>query len=221
MVGISDSDDYCLMSFQISNLYIYDTVLLLANAFHKKLEDRKWHSMASLSCIRKNSKPWQGGRSMLETIKKVTSNQHFFFQNSSVSLLSLLLILFFLLKYSQFYNVVPISAVQQNDTVIHIYTFLSSIIFSIMVYYRIPNIVSYAIQLSIHPIYNSLHLLIPDSQSIPFPHLLPPGNRVSDQHFGLPNFYAKRNNKSLKRYILGFFSSLILLPMQSTKQCNG
>ncbi|OBS77997.1 hypothetical protein A6R68_19614, partial [Neotoma lepida] len=54
----------------ISNLYIYDTVLLLANAFHKKLEDRKWHSMASLSCIRKNSKPWQGGRSMLETIKK-------------------------------------------------------------------------------------------------------------------------------------------------------
>lgn len=60
------------MSFQISNLYIYDTVLLLANAFHKKLEDRKWHSMASLSCIRKNSKPWQGGRSMLETIKKVT-----------------------------------------------------------------------------------------------------------------------------------------------------
>uniref|UniRef100_A0A8B9QRV1 Glutamate receptor n=1 Tax=Anas platyrhynchos TaxID=8839 RepID=A0A8B9QRV1_ANAPL len=55
---------------QISNLYIYDTVLLLANAFHKKLEDRKWHSMASLTCIRKNSKPWQGGRSMLETIKK-------------------------------------------------------------------------------------------------------------------------------------------------------
>ncbi|EPY75306.1 hypothetical protein CB1_001710015, partial [Camelus ferus] len=55
----------------ISNLYIYDTVLLLANAFHKKLEDRKWHSMASLSCIRKNSKPWQGGRSMLETIKKM------------------------------------------------------------------------------------------------------------------------------------------------------
>lgn len=60
-----------LMSLQISNLYIYDTVLLLANAFHKKLEDRKWHSMASLTCIRKNSKPWQGGRSMLETIKKV------------------------------------------------------------------------------------------------------------------------------------------------------
>lgn len=60
-----------LISLQISNLYIYDTVLLLANAFHKKLEDRKWHSMASLTCIRKNSKPWQGGRSMLETIKKV------------------------------------------------------------------------------------------------------------------------------------------------------
>lgn len=62
---------------QISNLYIYDTVLLLANAFHKKLEDRKWHSMASLTCIRKNSKPWQGGRSMLETIKKVLFSQYF------------------------------------------------------------------------------------------------------------------------------------------------
>lgn len=72
MVGVGESNGYCVMSLQISNLYIYDTVLLLANAFHKKLEDRKWHSMASLSCIRKNSKPWQGGRSMLETIKKVT-----------------------------------------------------------------------------------------------------------------------------------------------------
>lgn len=67
----SNANASLLMFLQISNLYIYDTVLLLANAFHKKLEDRKWHSMASLTCIRKNSKPWQGGRSMLETIKKV------------------------------------------------------------------------------------------------------------------------------------------------------
>lgn len=76
-----------LMSLQISNLYIYDTVLLLANAFHKKLEDRKWHSMASLTCIRKNSKPWQGGRSMLETIKKVL------FPHISLSLISKILAL--------------------------------------------------------------------------------------------------------------------------------
>ncbi|XP_060927688.1 glutamate receptor ionotropic, delta-2 [Limanda limanda] len=55
---------------EISNRYIYDSVLLLANTFHRKLEDRKWHSMASLSCIRKTSKPWQGGKSMLDTIKK-------------------------------------------------------------------------------------------------------------------------------------------------------
>ncbi|KAL0185805.1 hypothetical protein M9458_017475, partial [Cirrhinus mrigala] len=54
----------------ITNRYIYDTVLLLANTFHRKLEDRKWHSMASLSCIRKGSKPWQGGKSMLDTVKK-------------------------------------------------------------------------------------------------------------------------------------------------------
>lgn len=59
------------LSLQITNRYIYDTVLLLANTFHRKLEDRKWHSMASLSCIRKNSKPWQGGKSMLDTVKKV------------------------------------------------------------------------------------------------------------------------------------------------------
>ncbi|OWK07716.1 hypothetical protein Celaphus_00008360 [Cervus elaphus hippelaphus] len=43
---------------------------MLANAFHRKLEDRKWHSMASLNCIRKSTKPWNGGRSMLDTIKK-------------------------------------------------------------------------------------------------------------------------------------------------------
>uniref|UniRef100_UPI0037E87FCA glutamate receptor ionotropic, delta-2 n=1 Tax=Semicossyphus pulcher TaxID=241346 RepID=UPI0037E87FCA len=55
---------------EITNRYIYDSVLLLANTFHRKLEDRKWHSMASLSCIRKNSKPWQGGKSMLDTVKK-------------------------------------------------------------------------------------------------------------------------------------------------------
>nr|5L2E_A Chain A, Glutamate receptor ionotropic, delta-2,Glutamate receptor ionotropic, delta-2 [Rattus norvegicus]5L2E_B Chain B, Glutamate receptor ionotropic, delta-2,Glutamate receptor ionotropic, delta-2 [Rattus norvegicus]5L2E_C Chain C, Glutamate receptor ionotropic, delta-2,Glutamate receptor ionotropic, delta-2 [Rattus norvegicus] len=67
---LCDPKDPFAQNMEISNLYIYDTVLLLANAFHKKLQDRKWHSMASLSCIRKNSKPWQGGRSMLETIKK-------------------------------------------------------------------------------------------------------------------------------------------------------
>uniref|UniRef100_A0A669AZE5 Glutamate receptor n=1 Tax=Oreochromis niloticus TaxID=8128 RepID=A0A669AZE5_ORENI len=58
---------------EITNRYIYDTVLLLANTFHRKLEDRKWHSMASLSCIRKNSKPWQGGKSMLDTVKKLAT----------------------------------------------------------------------------------------------------------------------------------------------------
>ncbi|ELW65975.1 Glutamate receptor delta-1 subunit [Tupaia chinensis] len=58
------------MKTKISNLYLYDSVLMLANAFHRKLEDRKWHSMASLNCIRKSTKPWNGGRSMLDTIKK-------------------------------------------------------------------------------------------------------------------------------------------------------
>lgn len=56
----------------MSNLYLYDSVLMLANAFYRKLEDRKWHSMASLNCIRKSTKPWNGGWSMLETIQKVS-----------------------------------------------------------------------------------------------------------------------------------------------------
>uniref|UniRef100_A0A8C5LYS9 Glutamate receptor n=1 Tax=Leptobrachium leishanense TaxID=445787 RepID=A0A8C5LYS9_9ANUR len=68
--SLCDPKDPFSQNMEITNQYIYDTVLLLANAFHKKLEDRKWHSMASLTCIRKSSKPWQGGRSMLETVKK-------------------------------------------------------------------------------------------------------------------------------------------------------
>ncbi|XP_049341541.1 glutamate receptor ionotropic, delta-2 isoform X2 [Astyanax mexicanus] len=68
--SLCDPKDPKAHTLEITNRYIYDTVLLLANTFHRKLEDRKWHSMASLSCIRKGSKPWQGGRSMLETIKK-------------------------------------------------------------------------------------------------------------------------------------------------------
>lgn len=71
--GPSDLDDPPSVSSlpQVSNLYLYDSVLMLANAFYRKLEDRKWHSMASLNCIRKSTKPWNGGWSMLETIQKV------------------------------------------------------------------------------------------------------------------------------------------------------
>uniref|UniRef100_A0A3P8WAR0 Glutamate receptor n=1 Tax=Cynoglossus semilaevis TaxID=244447 RepID=A0A3P8WAR0_CYNSE len=68
--SVCDPKNPRAQQLEISNRYIYDTVLLLANTFHRKLEDRKWHSMASLSCIRKNSKSWQGGKSMLDTIKK-------------------------------------------------------------------------------------------------------------------------------------------------------
>ncbi|KAM4575881.1 glutamate receptor ionotropic, delta-2 isoform 1-T1 [Odontesthes bonariensis] len=68
--SVCDPKNPRAQQLEITNRYIYDTVLLLANTFHRKLEDRKWHSMASLSCIRKNSKPWQGGKSMLDTIKK-------------------------------------------------------------------------------------------------------------------------------------------------------
>uniref|UniRef100_A0AAZ3SWJ6 Glutamate receptor n=1 Tax=Oncorhynchus tshawytscha TaxID=74940 RepID=A0AAZ3SWJ6_ONCTS len=69
--SLCDPKDPKAQTLEITNRYIYDTVLLLANTFHRKLEDRKWHSMASLTCIRKNSKPWQGGRPMLDNVKKV------------------------------------------------------------------------------------------------------------------------------------------------------
>ena len=52
---------------------------------------------------------------------------------------------FFFIEVSSIYNVVLISAVQQNDSVIHIHTFFL-IFFSIMVYHRILNIVPCALQ---------------------------------------------------------------------------
>ena len=59
-----------------------------------------------------------------------------------------------LLKHSLVYNVVLISAVQQSDSVIHIHTFVF-ILFSIMVYHRILNIVPCAIlwYLVVYPSY--------------------------------------------------------------------
>ncbi|XP_061087023.1 glutamate receptor ionotropic, delta-1 isoform X2 [Conger conger] len=67
---LCDPQEGYLQSLEVSDLYLYDSVLMLANAFYRKLEDRKWHSMASLNCIRKSTKPWNGGWSMLETIQK-------------------------------------------------------------------------------------------------------------------------------------------------------
>uniref|UniRef100_A0A4W5PJ01 Glutamate receptor n=1 Tax=Hucho hucho TaxID=62062 RepID=A0A4W5PJ01_9TELE len=68
---LCDPQEGYLQSLEVSNLYLYDSVLMLANAFYSKLEDRKWHSMASLNCMRKSTKPWNGGWSMLDTIQKV------------------------------------------------------------------------------------------------------------------------------------------------------
>ncbi|XP_029700154.1 glutamate receptor ionotropic, delta-1 isoform X3 [Takifugu rubripes] len=67
---LCDPQEGYLQNLEVSNLYLYDSVLMLANAFYRKLEDRKWHSMASLNCIKKSTKPWNGGWSMLETIQK-------------------------------------------------------------------------------------------------------------------------------------------------------
>ncbi|XP_034464362.1 glutamate receptor ionotropic, delta-1 isoform X3 [Hippoglossus hippoglossus] len=67
---LCDPQEGYVQSLEVSNLYLYDSVLMLANAFYRKLEDRKWHSMASLNCMRKSTKPWNGGWSMLDTIQK-------------------------------------------------------------------------------------------------------------------------------------------------------
>ena len=97
------------------------------------------------------------------------------------------LIFFLFLKKNYFievelvYNVVLISGVQQSDSVIHICTFFF-IFFSVMVHHRILNIVPCAISrtlLFIHSLCNSLHLLIPNSQSTPLPPPLPLGNHKS------------------------------------------
>ena len=74
-----------------------------------------------------------------------------------------------------------ISAEQQSDSVIHIYTFFF-IFFSIMVYHRILNIVPCVYSralLFIHFLFNSLHLLTSNSQSIPLPPPLAFGNHKS------------------------------------------
>ena len=82
-----------------------------------------------------------------------------------------------LIEVQLIYSVVLISAVQESDSVMHIYIFSCIyiciyIFFSIMVYQRILNVVAYAIQktlLFIHPINTALHLLIPNFQSFPPP----------------------------------------------------
>ena len=55
------------------------------------------------------------------------------------------LFLNFFMEVQLIYNVVLISAVQQSDSVIHIYTFFFKILLSIMVYHSILNIVPCAI----------------------------------------------------------------------------
>ena len=62
---------------------------------------------------------------------------------------------FILIGVELMYNVVLISAVQQSDSVIHIYAFFLEIFFSILVYRRILNKVPCAIQsdLVVYPFY--------------------------------------------------------------------
>ena len=65
------------------------------------------------------------------------------------------------------YTVTLTSAIQQSDSVIH-----TSICFHIAFHYSLSQDIGYS-SLFIHPICNSLHLLIPNSQSCPPPPLPP------------------------------------------------
>ncbi|XP_026110001.1 glutamate receptor ionotropic, delta-1-like, partial [Carassius auratus] len=69
---LCDPQEGYLQSLEVSSLYLYDSVLMLANAFYRKLETGNGHSMASLNCMRKSTKPWNGGWSMLDTIQKLS-----------------------------------------------------------------------------------------------------------------------------------------------------
>ena len=79
--------------------------------------------------------------------------------------------LFFLFFCRVDLQLLLVSTEQQNDLGIHIYTFFN-ILFSIMVYHRSLNILPCAVQWTsyIHSMYNSLHVIAPNLQSISPPH---------------------------------------------------
>ena len=105
---------------------------------------------------------------------EIDITEHYIYISFCIFFLSFFFLRFLLFKIKVFliYNVVPISAVQQSDHVIHLY------IFSFLYYFpswSIPGdwiyfLVLYSkTSLLIHSKYNSLHLLTPNSQSIPLP----------------------------------------------------
>ena len=96
----------------------------------------------------------------------------------------------FIIEVQLICNAVPVSAVQQSDSVIHIHTFFFNIFFSITVCHRTLNIGPCAGQQGLvvyHPIYNSLHLLIPTSQSSASLH--PRGNHKSVKSVSLKQLF--------------------------------
>ena len=88
---------------------------------------------------------------------------------------------FFKNEVQLIYNVALISAIQQSDSVIHLYIFFF-IFFSIVIYHGI--LIQFFVLynralLFIHPIYNSLYLLTSISHSNPPPPPSPLGNHKS------------------------------------------
>ena len=113
---------------------------------------------------------WIGSASWLET----PGLWVFLFDTELPCIFPILLIFFFwkknLIEIQLIYNVVLISAVQQSDSVIHIYLFLCSFPLWFIVGYLMQFSILYSRALLFsHSIDNSLHLLIPNIHSIPPP----------------------------------------------------
>ena len=107
-----------------------------------------------------------------------------------------------------------ISAVPPSDSVIHMRVFHN---FSIMFHQRILNIVPWT-SLFIHCIYNSLHLLIPNSQSIPPLSLL--SSLATRSLFSMSmSLFLKIQNASwisLSSFCRGHANFLCIVPVFST-----
>ena len=112
--------------------------------------------------------------------------------------------IYILIEVQLIYNAVLISAVQQSDSVIYIYIYINNL-FNVLFHCGLSQDIKYSslwyivsstllFIRSIFYIYNSLHLLIPNSQSIPSPQPPPDfnSNDPTNSGKGLPAICPKQ-----------------------------
>ena len=117
----------------------------------------------------------------------------------------------YLIEVKLIYHVVLVSGVQESDSVIHIYIYIFFFrYFSIIGYYKILNtlIVPCAMQQVLvvyHSIYNSLHLLVSNSQFIP---PLLPSPLVTTSLFSVHRSPLQHSTLTDTLFLRGFFCLL-------------